>query len=82
MTLLSIWGAGLWLIPVLLFGAAAYSGYKGYKSWTSGSYTTDRSGKRTYSDTRVPFYRVTGFVYGAVFLLAAIVVLIWVSSEA
>ncbi len=81
MTLLSIWGAGLWILPVLLFGAAAYSGWRGYRSYTSGSYTTDRSGKRTYSDKKAPFYKITGFVYGAIFLAAAIVVLIWVGSE-
>lgn len=79
MTLLSIWADGLWLIPVLLFGAAIYSGYRAYKGSKSGSYVGRNSES---SSINVPFYKTTAFKFGVAFLVAAIVVVIWVSREA
>lgn len=75
----SVWGGGLFLVPIILLGAAAYLGRLGYKYWTSGSVTGGNANQPLIeSDKRVPVYLVWPWVFGAVLALFAIGMLIFV----
>lgn len=68
---------GLWVIPLLILGAAVYSFIRGYKQSKSGSLEEgETSGSTRESDINVPFWKCTATVYGYIFTVALIVALI------
>lgn len=77
MNLLSAFGGGLWIIPVGLFLAAAWSAYRGYKSSKSNSTT-----QFTKGDTgNVPFHKTSGGVMSIILTVIAIIVTIWMYND-
>lgn len=81
MNLLSAFGGGLWIIPVGLFLAAAWSAYRGYRSSKSGSTYQDKSGRQIESSDNVPFYKTGGGVFSIILTLALIVVIILMIND-
>ena len=80
MTLLSAFGGGLWIIPLLLILASAWSAYRGYRSSKSNSTTQTRSG--TIDNTgNVSFLKTSGGVFSLIFLAAAIIVTILMIND-
>ena len=77
---------GAWVIPVVLFLAAFYTLYKGYKASKSGSkkqiFDKDGNYVRTEkSDINVPIYKTNQFKFFLILFAAAVVVLIAMASE-
>lgn len=79
----SVWAEGLWIIPVGLLLASAWSFYRAYRASKSGSNPYDASGKlrRDIETGNVPIYKVNAFKFAVVFLVAAIAVLIMVNAN-
>ncbi len=68
---------GLWIIPLLILGAAVFSFIRGYKQSKSGSLEEgETSGSTRESDINVPFWKCTATIYGYIFTVALIVALI------
>jgi hypothetical protein len=74
-TLLSVFGGGLWFIPLALTVSALYSFYRGYKQSKSGSLESI-GGRPTPSNTNVPFWKCPATIFGYIFTLATIAVII------
>jgi hypothetical protein len=81
MNLLSSFGGGLWIIPVGLFLAAAYSAYRGYLSSKSNSVQQLPGGGYKENTGNVPFYKTGGGVFCIGFTLALIGVIIWMIRD-
>jgi len=82
MSLLSVFGGGLWFIPTALFLGAAWSFYRGYRSSKSNSTTQGGVGQPTLDNTgNVPIWKTSGFLYGSILLVATIVVIIAMASD-
>ena len=85
MSLLGVFGGGLFIIPLILLAASAYSFYRGYKQWKSGSagYVFDENGKPTWteSDKRVKFWTIGSVVFGIGFFVAFIIVVILMAGD-
>lgn len=68
---------GLWIIPLLILGAAVFSFIRGYKQSKSGSLEEgETSGSTRESDINIPFWKCTSTIYGYIFTVALIVALI------
>ena len=80
MKLISVFGGGLWIIPILLLVGIAVSFYKAYRQWISGSeITIDKwFGPLEYidSDKRVKFLSIPAAKFGIGFLVLLIVCVI------
>lgn len=76
----SVWSEGMWVVPVLLFGAAGVFGLFAFKAITSGS---EQQGQRgtIYSDKKVSVWKVPQFWFAVAFTMAAIGVIIWQNAE-
>lgn len=72
MTLLFL-GGGLWIILVLLAGAAGLFWYLAIKASKSGSKYQDKSGNTVYSDQNIPVWK-TGYGKFAIALTIALIV--------
>lgn len=80
MNILSAFGGGLWVIPLLTLISTAYFGYKGYKASRSGHTQQTRSGTVSGSEN-VPFNK-TGWHWGFwLSLLVTIGIVIWMYNE-
>ena len=78
MTLLSVFGGGLWIIPVGILLAIIWSTYRGIRSSKSGSGYNDQSRGGKWVDTpgNVKFYNTfAGRVAIALFVIDIIIVL-------
>jgi hypothetical protein len=82
MYLLSALGGGLWIIPTILFLGSAYSFYRAYIQWKSGSagYTGPNETWQE-SDERVNFFSIGATIFGITLLLATIGSIIIMYSE-
>lgn len=68
---------GLWIIPLLILGAAVFSFIRGYNQSRKGSLEEgEASGSTRESDINVPFWKCTATIYGYIFTVALIVALI------
>lgn len=84
MTLLSVFGGGLFLIPLLLIGASAWSFYKAYKQRESGMrgrVVNPRTGQWEWkeSDEKLSYVEIGAFWFGVMFLcgfIATVVLMI------
>lgn len=81
MNLLSVFGGGLWIIPIGLFLGAAYSAYRGYRSSKSGSTYQNPDGTTSSSNINVPFYKTGGGVFSIILTLALIAVIILMVND-
>jgi uncharacterized membrane protein len=74
MTLLSVFGGGLFLIPLMILAGAAIFGYQAHKAHNSNSWKRDRSG---YHDNQgnVPYTEIGQFWFAVVLVASAIVVI-------
>jgi len=66
------WFSEIWIIPVGLLLAAAYSAYRGLRSAHSGSTIPGPNGGIIESTQNVHFYETAGGLFFFGFLLAAI----------
>lgn len=80
MNLLSAFGGGLWIIPVGLLLAAAWSAYRGVRSSNSNS-TTQIPGGTLDNTGNVPYLKTGGGAFSIIFLLAAIVSFFLINSD-
>lgn len=75
MQILSAFGGGLFLIPLLILLAAAYSFYRGIKASKSGSTIQDKYGTAS-SDKNVSFFQTGGGIFSIILFAALILVII------
>ena len=80
MQLLGVFGGGLWIIPVILFLAAGWSFYRGYRSSKSNSTITTYQGVQDNTGN-VPIYQTGGFVFGCIFIVALIAVIFLMAAD-
>lgn len=76
----SVWGKGLWLLPVILFSAAL--------GFFIGAFRASKSGSTQQTETgiiesleNVPIYQIPIFWFAVVFLVAGITVIIAVNND-
>ena len=86
MTLLGVFGGGLFLIPLILIGASAFSFYKAYKQRESGMAGTiidPRTGEKKYveSDKKLSYTEIGAFWFGVMFLCGFIVSVVLMISD-
>ncbi len=79
MTLLSVFGGGLWIIPLLTLAGAVFFGIKTWRSSHSGSVTYHQDGSKTESDKNK---LNTGYlVFTVALVVATVVFIIWMYNE-
>lgn len=86
MYLLSVFGGGLFLIPLGFLIASIVSFYKGYKQWTSGTTITNTpryGGEVTTTDTkeRMSWFSIGANWFGIIFLACSIVSFLVMQSD-
>lgn len=81
MTLLSAFGGGLWIIPLGLLLAAAWSFYRSYLSHNSNSTRSDRDKGIIDNTGNVPYTQIGSFWFGVILVVAFIVAVIWMANE-
>lgn len=80
MTLLGIFGGGLWFIPLVTLLGAAWSFYRGYRSSKSNS--TDQEGNKVFDNTgNVEIWKTSGFVYGSILTVATICIILLMAAD-
>lgn len=82
MNLLSVFGGGLWLIPVGLFLAAAWSAYRGIRASKSGSRRQNTAtGEWIETPGNEPFYNTGGGLLSIILFAVLIVVIILMVND-
>lgn len=81
MNLLSAFGGGLWIIPLLLLFGVVYNVFRYIKQRNSGSYYRDINGVKHPSDKPAPFFNHASVVFGLMFLAAFVGVVIWMIND-
>lgn len=85
MTLLSVFSGGLWLIPLILIGASAYSFYKAVKQRNSGMRgrvsKPDGTWEWKESDEKLSFTEIGAFWFGVMFFCGFIASVILMISD-
>lgn len=75
MTLLSVFGGGLWIIILIGVIGTSIAAYFGLRSSRSGS-QQQTPGGQVYSDKNIPFYKTGGGVFAIILFIATIVAVI------
>ena len=82
MTLLGAFSSGLWIIPLGLFLGSAWSAYRTYIQWKSGSGGYEGNPpKWVESDEKVPLTSIGAFWFAVILLACAIGSVIWMNAE-
>lgn len=85
MILLSVFGGGLFMIPVLLIIGILIFGYQTIKASRSNSTTqvgTGSANVKVEDNTgNIPFYKVPQFIFVVIFVVALIVTVIMMVSD-
>lgn len=81
MTLLSVFGGGLWIIPVGLFLAAAWSAYRGYRSSKSNSTVQLPGGGYKDNTGNVPFLKTAGGKFSVALTIVLIIVIVLMVND-
>lgn len=85
MTLLSVFGGGLFIIPLACFLGSTYCFYKGNKQWKSGSTWNEDTGIgpliKHDSDERVRFLSIPAVKLGIALLILGIIISILMISD-
>lgn len=81
MTILSVFGGGLFLIPLVLFLGFCYCVYRYLKQRKSGSYYTDIKGVKHYHDKPAPFFNHASVWFGLILLAGLILTLIFMYGD-
>lgn len=78
----SVWGGGLWIVPILTSLGTTFFGWQTYKVWKSGSNKIDSAGRVTDDEGgKIPFYKVPQFKFTVSLLIATIAIVLYVISE-
>lgn len=81
MTLLSIFGGGLFIIPLLTLGGAIWFGYVAYKAHNSNSTKSDREKGIIDNTGNVPYWQIGQAWFSAILFLATIVIVAAMISD-
>lgn len=83
MYLLNIFhSGGVWILPVLVYGASAHLFMMAYKASKSGSLTGGGNGKPLVeSDQNVPIYRTWPFAWASVLFVVATIMLFMIATD-
>lgn len=84
MTILSVFGGGLWLIPVLLFAAIIYCVYRVIivrKGGTIHREKVNGTVRKWYTDDQPPLKSIYSFWCGIIFFIAFIISLLTMFNE-
>lgn len=76
----SVWGKQLWMLPLLTIAGALIFLLKAYKASKSGS-KVGQGNQTVYSDKNIPIYKIPFFWYGAVLIVATLVIIISVNGS-
>lgn len=78
----SVFSEGLWIIPTIIFLAAAFFGTKAYQAYNSGSVKYDPVTK-TYSESsdKVPFLKIGYTKWAIALLVIGILVMIGINGS-